>query len=242
MTAASDLDALVGLQDLDTHIDQERHHRAHLPERAELAEIQRSEAEVQSARKEIAALLEEVAGRQSAAERELKATEERIRQVNERLFRGGVPSRDLSAMSADVEGLRKRASELEDKVLLLMEQREPLDSSIAGSDKALLELAARKAEVTSRLAVAEAQVDEVLSTLEARRQAAASAVSANVLSAYEKLKARLGGVAVARLVGGRCSGCHLTLPAVELDRIRHEPPGTLEHCEQCGRILVIAAQ
>ena len=57
---------------------------------------------------------------------------------------------------------------------------------------------------------------------------------------YERQRARLEGVAVARLVGGRCDGCHLTLPAVELDRIRHESAGTLEYCEQCGRILVIA--
>ena len=45
---------------------------------------------------------------------------------------------------------------------------------------------------------------------------------------------------MARLTGGRCDGCHLSLPAVELDRIRHEAAGTLEYCEQCGRILVIA--
>jgi predicted nucleic acid-binding Zn-ribbon protein len=45
-------------------------------------------------------------------------------------------------------------------------------------------------------------------------------------------------VAVARLVGNHCDGCHLTLPAMELDRIRHLPEDELVTCEQCGRILV----
>ena len=48
----------------------------------------------------------------------------------------------------------------------------------------------------------------------------------------------LGGVGAARLVGPSCTGCHLTLPAQELDRIRREPPDALVFCDQCGRILV----
>ena len=52
------------------------------------------------------------------------------------------------------------------------------------------------------------------------------------------LRAKLGGVGAARLVNGRCTGCHLTLPATELDRIRREPPDALIRCDQCGRVLV----
>ena len=37
----TDFDALLALQDLDTHIDQEVHRKVQLPERAELAELQR---------------------------------------------------------------------------------------------------------------------------------------------------------------------------------------------------------
>jgi predicted nucleic acid-binding Zn-ribbon protein len=43
---------------------------------------------------------------------------------------------------------------------------------------------------------------------------------------------------VARLAGARCGGCHLTLPATELDGIRRAPPDTVSRCEQCNRILV----
>ena len=76
--------------------------------------------------------------------------------------------------------------------------------------------------------------------LQAQRQDAAGGISPELLATYERLRQRLEGVAVSRLIGGRCDGCHLTLPAMELDRIRHEAAGSLEHCEQCGRILVIS--
>ena len=55
---------------------------------------------------------------------------------------------------------------------------------------------------------------------------------------YERLRAKLGGVGAARLVGPRCSGCHLTLPATELDRLRKGSPDALVFCDQCGRILI----
>jgi predicted nucleic acid-binding Zn-ribbon protein len=239
VTTAPELGDLLALQDLDTHIDHERHRRAHLPERAELSDLERMAGEAGAARAEVATTLGEVVARQVAAERELKATEDRVAQVTVLLYGGTVTaSRELQAMLGDLEGLRKRASELEDRVLGLLDEREPLDSAVAEFDKALADLAEREGDVGERLARAEKDVDSVLADLESRRPAALAAVPAPLLSSYTRLKGRLDGVAVARLTGGRCDGCHLSLPAMELDRIRHQPPGSLENCEQCGRILV----
>jgi len=239
--STADLEALLALQDLDTHLDQERHRRDHLAERAELADIERATAEVEAARAEVGASRDEVASRQDAAERELRATEDRVLQVNARLYGGTVTaSRELQAMAADVEGLKKRASELEDRALSFMEEREPLDAEVAALDGQLAGLEARRYQVVESLTGAEADVDAELTRLSAQRPALVGAVPKPLLAAYDRLRSRLGGVAVARLVGGRCDGCHLSLPAVELDRIRHEAAGTLEYCEQCGRILVIA--
>jgi predicted nucleic acid-binding Zn-ribbon protein len=239
MTASPDLSGLLALQDLDTRIDQEHRRREHLPERAELAQVEAELSRAESACSELALALEEVAGRQGEAERELRATEQRIAQVNARLYGGSVSaSRELQALAADVEGLRQRASELEDRVLLAMEEREPLDARMAQLDQEISRLGERRAAAQAKLASAEAEINADLARLEASRPALAGEVT-ELLSAYERLRARLGGVAVARLVGGRCDGCHLSLPAVELDRIRHQPPGKLEYCEQCGRILVV---
>src|SRR5918996_1241928 len=72
----------------------------------------------------------------------------------------------------------------------------------------------------------------------ADREAAAADVPAELWPEYDKLRGRLGGVAIARLVGPTCQGCHLALSAVEVDRIRKLPLDEAVYCEECGRLLV----
>jgi hypothetical protein len=236
---AGDLDALLGLQDVDTALQQLRHRRAHLPERAELTAIDQETARLEREVREAGVLRDEIAGRQAAVEGDLASTEARAATVNRRLYGGEVrASRELQAMASDVETLKARSSVLEDQVLELMELREPYDARLASLSDQLGALAARRTAVVAALVVSEAAVDEELTRLEAARTVATASVPAELLSAYDRLRVEMDGVAIARLVAGRCDGCHLTLPAMERDRIRHLPPGEVATCEQCGRILV----
>jgi uncharacterized protein len=231
--------ALITLQDVDTGIDQLRHRRSHLPERAELTAIDLEVAGCHQAASQTAAARDEIAGQQSVVEAELSSTEARAEAVSKRLYGGTVSaSRELQAMAADVESLKARASLLEDQVLELMEQREPLDAALADLSARIGSLDARRQVTAAALRSEEAVVDAELARLVALRSEAAGSVAADLLASYDRLRARLGGVAVARLVGNHCDGCHLSLPAMELDRIRHLPAGELVTCEQCGRILV----
>ena len=69
------------------------------------------------------------------------------------------------------------------------------------------------------------------------REAAAAEVPDELWPEYDKLRARLGGVGIARLVGSTCQGCNLALPAVEVDRIRKLSLDEAVYCEECGRLL-----
>jgi predicted nucleic acid-binding Zn-ribbon protein len=235
------LDALVALQDADTAIDQLRHRRTRLPERAELAAV---DQEADRLRAEAAGLTEgrdEIAGRQAALEAELEAIEARAASVNRRLYGGEVSaSRELQALAADVEALQARASAVEDQVLELMEERQPVESRLDELFAQLARLEDRRQVASSRLASAESAIDGEVEEGQRRRTELAAAVSADLLDTYDQLRSRLAGVAVARLVGNHCDGCHLTLPAMELDRIRHLPDTEVVTCDQCGRILVRA--
>ena len=62
-------------------------------------------------------------------------------------------------------------------------------------------------------------------------------VDPELLAEYDELRKRSGGIAIARLVGGSCGGCHLRLPAVDVDRIKKLSPDAPAHCEECGRLL-----
>jgi predicted nucleic acid-binding Zn-ribbon protein len=227
------------LQALDTSIDQCRHRRGHLPERAELTILHREAAALSAAGDEVRRQRDEVAGRQAEVETELAATEARATSENRRLYSGEVrASRDLQALAADIDSLKARASDLEDQVLEILEGREPLDAQLADVSAQIGAIEARARSAATELAAAEAVIDRELEQLAGERSRAAEGIPADVLATYERLRARLDGVAVARLSGNHCDGCHLALPAVELDRIRHLPPQALVTCDQCGRILV----
>ena len=72
----------------------------------------------------------------------------------------------------------------------------------------------------------------------ATRADAVTRLDGGALADYERRRARLGGVAVAKLDGRRCGGCHLDLSTVELDAVKATPPGEYTDCPQCGRMLV----
>jgi predicted nucleic acid-binding Zn-ribbon protein len=238
MTAPA-MEALLALQDLDATIDRMRHRLAALPERAELHGLATQAAALVASRAAVTAARDEVAAREQALEDELRAAEGRADEVDRRLYGGEVSaSRDLQAMAADVSSLRARASELEDRALEVLEEREPLDAQVAELDAQLVALEASRSAVVARLETLEGEIGQELAEERRRRDEAASLVSPELLATYEPLRVRLGGVAVARLVGSRCDGCHLTLPATELDRLRRQPPDALVTCEQCGRILI----
>jgi predicted nucleic acid-binding Zn-ribbon protein len=231
--------ALLALQDLDTALDQHRHRRAALPERAEMATIEAGLVSAEARRVESTARRDAVAGREEALERDLATTEARRGEISRRLY-GGTTSatRELQAMAAEVDSLGARASGLEDQVLAVMEEREPLDTEVSEIEGEKGRLLAARAEVAGRLAAAEAAVDAEIESVTAARAAAVVEVPADLVAVYEQLRARLGGIGAARLVGSSCGGCHLTLPATEIDRLRREPGDAVVFCDQCGRILI----
>jgi uncharacterized protein len=232
-------EALLVLQEIDTALDQVRHRRLQLPAKAELAAVAKERKAVVARGKEAAEARDEVARRQRRMEDELASTEARIKEVSSRLYGGTVSaSRELQAMSTDIEQLKTRASDLEDAVLGLLEEREPLDLAVSGTDSELVALDRREEVATAEQAEGEREADEEAADLTARRTEAAAIVSADLLATYTRLRDRLGGIGAARLIGTHCGGCHLELPATELDRIRHLPADAIEYCDQCGRILV----
>jgi predicted nucleic acid-binding Zn-ribbon protein len=233
------LEDLLVVQEHDSAADRLRHRRDTLPERARLAEVEQGLVDTDAALAEVTGRGDEVARRQQRHEDELASIETKIADVDRKLYSGTVTApRELQAMQADVASLRRHRSDVEDEVLAAMGDREPLDVEIArlGSQRATFEAEAEA--LRSAIEEATAAIDaELASELDARKVAVA-AIPDDLLSQYERLRPRLDGVGAARLVNGRCSGCHLTLPATELDRIRHEAPDTVVLCDQCGRILV----
>jgi len=147
-------------------------------------------------------------------------------------------SKDLQAVDHEVGQLAERQRHLEDDELELMEIEEPLDAALALHRAVADELESEAARLTAAAAESEVEIMAAIESETAGRIAAAVGLPADLSERYERLRAHLGGVGAARLVGDRCDGCHLTLPSVELERIHQLPADTFVTCPQCERILV----
>jgi predicted nucleic acid-binding Zn-ribbon protein len=235
----SDLDHLLDLQANDTHADQLRHRHTALPERARLVELDAKRAATEAAVAEPRTQRDDLAREQKRLEDEVATVEEKVAHVDQQLYGGGVTSpKEAQAFQADLESLKRRQSQLEDQVLELMEQIEPLDAQLGDTEAALAALAAERAEVDASLTAAVAEVEAELESVVAAREGLIAQVPESLVAEYERLRPAMGGVAVAKLVGATCQGCHLSLAAAEVDEIRRRPADAIVHCPDCGRLLV----
>jgi predicted nucleic acid-binding Zn-ribbon protein len=233
------LEDLLVVQEHDSAADRLRHRRETLPEQARLSEVEQAIAALDASAADVGGRRDDVVRRQQRHEDELASVEGKIGEVDRRLYSGAVAApRELQALQADVASLKRHRSDIEDRVLEAMQDREPLDSEVAKLQEQRVTLDSEAEQLRQAIAAQTQEIDAELATELDARAAVANGVPEDLLSQYERLRTNQRGIGAARLVNGRCSGCHLTLPATELDRIRREAPDTVVLCDQCGRILV----
>ena len=244
------LERLLDLQSHDTRLAQLEHRHAQLPERAELHRLERDLAGLDE---RIAAAETHHAGLERLHRRydddlsSVLAKRERERGL---LYSGQITAiRELQSLEEEVAALGRRQRVVEDKLLEVMEELESAGAELAELRTGREELAERIGVTADRLRTAAAEIDGECGRVRADRAAVAGEIAADLLERYEGLRIQIGGVAVARLEGTSCLGCYLTLPLMEVDRLRRlpdvgeAPPGGIDKgsatCTSCGRILVL---
>lgn len=232
-------ESLLAVQAHDTHLDQLTRRLEMLPVRGQITEVAEKIAAVDGEIATVDTRRGELSRSQQRLEDEVASLNERAAQAEKQLYSGSVSNpRELQALQDDIASIRRRIGQLEDEELEIMELSEPVE---AHRDQLAAErerLEAESQRLTAELAAAEAEVNAEIESVRREREQAAAAVPDDLWPEYDALRAQLGGVAVARLVGSTCQGCHLALSAVELDRIRKLSVDEPVHCEECGRLLV----
>jgi uncharacterized protein len=233
------LDDLLTLQTHDSAADRLRHRKATLPERAELAARQAAHAELEARRGEVAQRRDAELREERRLDDEVRNLEAKAKAVDTKMYSGTVSSpKELQAMQADVEQLQRQAREREDEELEVLVRREALDEEIAEIEAAQAAIVAEMETLQAAIADQEREIEAELSVEEAARAELAPNIPQSTLRLYEQIRTGNRGVGAARLVGMNCQACHLSLPATEVDRIRHLPADALARCEHCGAILV----
>ncbi len=232
------LHRLLDLQTEDTALRRLADRKASLPEAARLDEISEALAELDSDLAFANSQYEEVARETSRLEGEVEILEQKIGREEQRLFSGGVSNpKELSSLQAEVESLKRRRSTLEDELLEVMVKRESAGETLARLKDEQAAANKEKEELTGRVEELTGEIDTESAKHTEARNAIAAETPSDLLTLYDKLRSEKAGVGAAALEGATCLGCHMKLPAQELERMRAE--GGLQRCDNCRRILVV---
>jgi predicted nucleic acid-binding Zn-ribbon protein len=217
----------------------------------ELAEVQREAEAVPRRRAEIDADVGGVrsawdAGRARLAdnERERRGQEQlhtmerdKVKKWEGRLAETRTP-REYAALSREIEIAKKTNEGISEQLRVLLAAAAEIQQGIEALQDQLDEKEAAAQEELEGLAKREEEFAARMKVLEGRRGELARAVEPALLSRYENLRKRRGGVAVTQISGTTCRGCNRNIPpqlAIVLARAN-----SIENCPHCNRILYSA--
>lgn len=188
-------------------------------------------AEISQARSEHEALVREL----QRLEADLALVTKRIASDKDRLGKTAV-ARDALGIQHELETLAKRASDLEDVELELLERKNESDMRMHE-----LEVLGEKLEQDLQLTKARVQLD--LSDLKAQFQAnqkAASELRGSISTELaERFDAKLSrGLAIGRLQRNTCTACNMSITATALSDLHHVPKDELASCPECQAMLI----
>ena len=178
-----------------------------------------------------------------ALEHEVETVTARARKDTQRMESGAVSaSRELESLQHEVQTLAAKQSELEDRQLELMEQRDTVDVDVAAAAATLKQLSADHSATVAARDKAFAEIDVSDAHHVAERQILVAELPEDLLALYERLRASQGGVGAAALRAKRCQGCRIELFGTALAELSKAADDEVVRCDECSRILVRTAE
>ncbi len=227
---------LYELQEADLEIEAKREALAHIESRLGQSQV------VDEARARLASeknRLDELTASQHEGEWVIEDLRTKVATLEGKLYGGSVSNpKELAGMQEQVQHLKRRGREEEDKVLDIMTEVEASKEAVAVTGREVDALEKEWRREQAELSRERDEVTAALATLEQRRQELVSRVDAASLKLYEELRKKRQGRAVAKVEQGMCQGCRIVLPTRELQRARGSQD--LVQCGSCERILYVS--
>jgi len=229
---------LLELQRIDTRLQQLEHQRATLPAIRQVATIEAQITDLHRALTDSRTAAADLQREVSQAESEVMASRDRLAKNQRRIESGTLSAKDAMSMVDDMAALQQWIATLEETQLDAMERLEAHEANLANTEASLKKLLEARAEAATVRDLALGKIDAENKRLVAERAEVAGSIFTELTKVYDTIRSRLGGIGAAKLEGGSCQGCGLTLPPADLQAAFDAPPDEVVRCEECGRILV----
>jgi predicted nucleic acid-binding Zn-ribbon protein len=171
-----------------------------------------------------------------SAEHTVQAQRHKIDETESKLYGGQVQNpKELQDLQLEAESLKRHLDTLEDRYLEAMLAQDEAFQMHSQAESTLHSFESELMATHESLVEERSHIENRLHHLAAEREAALASVSEEDQSVYAKLRARLGGQAIAILSDDSCSACGLTVSAATQQTIRLG--ADLVTCGQCRRVL-----
>ncbi|MFN8533102.1 MAG: hypothetical protein U0556_06115 [Dehalococcoidia bacterium] len=184
----------------------------------------------------IEAVVEALEGRRKEADLKVQDTRAKREREEKKLYSGSVVSpKEIQNLQHEVEALRRRTLELEDRELAIMAELEEAEAACNEARRSTQEIEATWRDNQDALARRRDELVAQRAQATALRDQRLRLVDPTDLPAYDALRKKLSGRAVARIERGVCNACRVSLPEREIQKARTSASIVL--CSNCGRIL-----
>lgn len=224
------------LQEIDLGLEASRAALSDVEERlGESEEVQEAHRAVEEQR----GRLREGQKKQREAEWTVEEIRAKLQPLEEKLYGGTIKNpKELVGFQQDVDSLKGRQRELEDRLLEAMSLVEEAERGLAEAESWLSEVEAQWQEEQENLFRQRDVLQGEIQELEGRRSRQETTVDAELMRQYDALRAAHQGRAVAKVERGICQGCRITLPMHVVQRARRS--NHLVQCTSCERILYLS--
>lgn len=170
-------------------------------------------------------------------ELEIQSNNEKIRATDEQLYSGRVKNpKELQDMQQEIQLLKKRNEELEDRLLATMMAVEEAEAAVSDANAHLQSVQASWENEHGQLLHEGAQIESQIAMLQQQREQALKSVEPDNVILYNNLRAKKHNQPVAVLSGDSCAVCGVEQNLAVVKSVRQGQE--LVYCRSCGRILV----
>jgi predicted nucleic acid-binding Zn-ribbon protein len=228
------IEILASLQTVDRQIKEQTGIKQVL-----LGELDVKGKDIQAKKREIAVLSA------AALEKEkLRAAKDRIFQdegkkaMDKRMRMNRIKNvKELQALQREIDQVRQNNGDLEEELIKIMQDIDAVKVQIQAKETEMAELQEQWQKQQQELEMQINGIDQAVSEAANRRQSIASQVTGDLISRYELIFSRRGGMAVVEVAGGICQGCYMNIPPQLSNEIVRSDKVHL--CPSCQRILFV---
>jgi hypothetical protein len=166
-------------------------------------------------------------------ERQLEEKQEELTKYNAQLPLIKT-NREYTAILLEIDSVEKDISNIEEAMLESMAKVDDVEARAAAEEQKVSQAKAEAHKEKEQLEQEQRRLEKSLKGTRSERDQLAADVEVSLLTQYDRIRIKKGGLAMARVDDESCDACHIQLPPQVVNEVIG---GAVKICPSCNRLL-----